>query len=130
VAPLILVGVGACDSVGEDREDPVFEAVEEATLEEQILGLWERDIGQTTVGWLFKEGGVFQLGVPRPFFPVVGNWTLRGDSLSVTDPGCLDRGLYTVEIKDGELTPTVIDDSCDGRRSTLEGAWTRFVYGQ
>jgi hypothetical protein len=126
---LILV-VASCDSVEEDRIDPVLDVAETVTLQEQLVGLWQREIGDTTVGWLFKESGVFQLGVPRPFFPVIGTWTLQGDTLQVTDPRCLDRGFYKVEIREDDLVPNVIDDSCDGRRETLEGTWGRFVYGE
>ncbi|MDX1741269.1 MAG: hypothetical protein R3178_08255, partial [Rhodothermales bacterium] len=120
----------SCDSTVETPDEPLVEAVEEIQLDELLVGLWERDIDQITIGWLFKEGGVFQLGEPRPFFPVVGTWKLQGDTLEVTDPACLDRGFYRIEIDDEELTAVAIDESCSGRRSTLTATWYRFVYGQ
>lgn len=127
---LAAASLTACDSATELVEEPVLTATEEVPLEDQIVGLWERDIAQTTVGWLFKEGGVFQVGEPRPFFPVVGNWSLQGDTLQVTDPSCLDRGFYVVSIDEDGLEAATLDDSCDGRKLTLEGTWYRFVYGQ
>jgi hypothetical protein len=79
---------------------------------------------------LFKAGGVFQAGEARPFFPVVGTWSLKGDTLELFDARCVDRGFYRIEVEELDLTASIVDDTCSGRGETLVGTWRRFVYGQ
>lgn len=131
LAVAVVLCCAGCDSTTpETEEDPIVSTVEEVALGDQLIGLWERDVGTTEIGLLFKVGGVFQVGEPRPFFPVIGTWELQGDTLQMVDPGCLDRGFYRIEIEEAELTVSALDESCGGRQATLDGTWRRFVYGQ
>ena len=132
---LLVVAAGtalsACDSTNaEIDEAPIVAAMEEIPLEEQVIGLWERDFGNTTIGWLGKEGGGYQAGEARPIFPVVGRWSLKGDTLELFDTRCVDRGFYRIEIEELDLIASIVDDTCGGREETLVGTWRRFVYGQ
>ncbi len=119
----------ACDSAA--PEDIVVAKTEDPPLSEQIVGLWQRDTGPAVIDWLFKTGGIYHAGQPRPFYPVVGRWEIRGDTLHIEDDSCFDaRGRYLIEMDDDAFTAAPIFDDCELREGIIVGDWDRFVYGE
>jgi hypothetical protein len=93
-------------------------------FKETIVGTWKITYpggSQTTI--IFRNNGTVRAEIPAEHFTVEGKYKMKGDILYVTDSTC-GTG-YWAKYKSTFFTndssyAEVIEDSCSGRRNTVD----------
>jgi hypothetical protein len=93
-------------------------------FKEAIVGTWKITYpggSQTTI--IFRNNGTVRAEIPSEHFTVEGKYKMKGDILYVTDSTCGSGywGKYkSTFFTNDSAYAEVIEDSCSGRRNTVD----------
>lgn len=89
-----------------------------------VAGVWEQQIEEYVVRLTIKEDETFFLQVGDRSRKISGEYQIRGDVIMLVDDDCDEsEGKYRVNIREGSLKFSLLNDACEGRVNVVAGEW-------